>query len=209
MQEHTGLAPVVLLLEDDDAVRTTLHKSIVRKESRADIVSVASAAAAREALLQRLSWACLVLDYTLPDGNGLDVLAEARTRNVEAPALLITGTTSPLLINRAASLRATYVCKPDISIVGTFVARSLAEFDDASARIDRAVAEVAERFELTAAEAVLLTFALRGLSRDEFTEKRGISENTYKTQARSLLAKTHQSTISALCNEVLRGLLKR
>jgi len=200
---------VVLLLEDDDAVRTTLHKSIVRKESRADIVSVASAAAAREALLQRLSWACLVLDYTLPDGNGLDVLAEARTRNVEAPALLITGTTSPLLINRAASLRATYVCKPDISIVGTFVARSLAEFDDASARIDRAVAEVAERFELTAAEAVLLTFALRGLSRDEFTEKRGISENTYKTQARSLLAKTHQSTISALCNEVLRGLLKR
>jgi len=209
MQEHTGLAPVVLLLEDDDAVRTTLHKSIVRKESRADIVSVASASAAREALLQRLSWACLVLDYTLPDGNGLDVLAEARTRNVEAPALLITGTTSPLLINRAASLRATYVCKPDISIVGTFVARSLAEFDDASARIDRAVAEVAERFELTAAEAVLLTFALRGLSRDEFTEKRGISENTYKTQARSLLAKTHQSTISALCNEVLRGLLKR
>ena len=200
---------MVLLLEDDDAVRTTLHKSIVRKESRADIVSVASASAAREALLQRLSWACLVLDYTLPDGNGLDVLAEARTRNVEAPALLITGTTSPLLINRAASLRATYVCKPDISIVGTFVARSLAEFDDASARIDRAVAEVAERFELTAAEAVLLTFALRGLSRDEFTEKRGISENTYKTQARSLLAKTHQSTISALCNEVLRGLLKR
>jgi DNA-binding NarL/FixJ family response regulator len=209
MRETTSVRPAVLLLEDDEIVRITLKKLISRRTALAEVIGVSSVSAAAEVLGSRGGWACLVLDYALPDGNGLDVLQHARGKRIEAPAIILTGSVEKKLINRAASLRATFVCKPDLDIVGEFAARSLLDYDDMSTRIEGAVTDVAGRFDLTAAEAMLLTSALRGVSRDEFMRKRGISANTYKTQAKGLLSKMDHDSISGLCNDVLRSLLLR
>ena len=48
--------------------------------------------------------ACLVLDYRLPDRNGLDLARQARALGIAAPILLIAGSPDPGLQQRAERL---------------------------------------------------------------------------------------------------------
>jgi FixJ family two-component response regulator len=45
---------------------------------------------------------CLVVDYKLPDMNGLDLIVELRRRKVDLPAILITAHPNAGLRGRAA-----------------------------------------------------------------------------------------------------------
>jgi two-component system, LuxR family, response regulator FixJ len=45
---------------------------------------------------------CLVVDYKLPEMNGLDLLAELRRRKVDLPAILITTHPNAAVRDRAA-----------------------------------------------------------------------------------------------------------
>ena len=46
---------------------------------------------------------CLVIDYKMPDMNGLDLVAQLRTNNVVAPVILITGYPDVKIAERAAT----------------------------------------------------------------------------------------------------------
>jgi len=58
------------------------------------------------------TWTGFVLDVGLPDGSGLDLLADARTKFPATPALVLTGRTEASSINAAFDLNADYVVKP-------------------------------------------------------------------------------------------------
>jgi two-component system, LuxR family, response regulator FixJ len=45
---------------------------------------------------------CLVIDYKMPDMNGLDLVAQLRSNNVVAPVILITGYPDAKIAERAA-----------------------------------------------------------------------------------------------------------
>jgi FixJ family two-component response regulator len=48
--------------------------------------------------------ACLIVDYHMPEMNGLEFLTELRKRGNEVPALMMSATVSPTLRRQAAEL---------------------------------------------------------------------------------------------------------
>ena len=57
-------------------------------------------------------WACLVVDFNLSSGNGLDLIADLRRRGIAWPAILMTTAPSPVLRRRAADADVRIVEKP-------------------------------------------------------------------------------------------------
>lgn len=104
MADISGAVPaasVVIIVEDDKAVRNSLRFSL---EIEGFVVRTYGAA---HELLNEPSVpapGCLVVDYLLPGMNGLELLAELRRRQVTLPAILIT--TRPGHAVRAAAAEA-------------------------------------------------------------------------------------------------------
>ena len=95
------LPPAVAVVDDDPGVRSALTFSLETAG-----LGVAPFADARS-MLQSAGeprWACLVLDYRLPEMSGLDLLRRLRALVVAAPAILITS--NPSKQTRAAALAA-------------------------------------------------------------------------------------------------------
>lgn len=102
-------APMVVLLDDDAALRQALTFSLEIEGYR-----VESCATGEELVAQILPDrdACLVLDYRLGGMSGLDVLQTLRDRGVRLPAILITSNPAPAVRERASQLQAQLVEKP-------------------------------------------------------------------------------------------------
>ena len=82
-----------LLVEDDPGMRSSLRDALAESDLGAP-VQVGEASSYEEAvdLLGRETFDVLLLDLLLASGRtGLDLLAEARKRGIEAPAIVITG----------------------------------------------------------------------------------------------------------------------
>jgi len=79
-----------LLVADDHAiVRRGLHQIV----AEAPGLEVAGEAATAEEVLARVeerAWDVVVLDLSLPGGNGLDLLAEVKRRRPDLPVLILT-----------------------------------------------------------------------------------------------------------------------
>jgi two-component system, LuxR family, response regulator FixJ len=107
--EIASARPVVVIVDDDPAVRNSLAFSL-----RTEGFSVRPYASATE-LLRDVpvgKTGCLVIDYQLPGMNGLDLLAELRRREVAAPAILITTHPSAAVRERAAATGTIIIEKP-------------------------------------------------------------------------------------------------
>lgn len=101
--------PVVILLDDDAALRRALTFSLEIEGYRVE------SCATGEELMERTlpaDEACLVLDYRLSGMSGLDALQSLRERGVRLPAILITSNPTPGIRSRAARLQAQVVEKP-------------------------------------------------------------------------------------------------
>jgi YesN/AraC family two-component response regulator len=101
--------PQVLLVEDDRAVRDIVALFL------SDSYDVKQAATGAEAIsiLQRDPVAAVVLDYRLPDRNGLELLGEIRTARPRMPVVMMTGYGSEWLCASALKLGITdYFPKP-------------------------------------------------------------------------------------------------
>lgn len=81
-------APVLLLLEDDPAVRRSLQMVL---QGHGFLVRAYASAAMLLADHGLAEAACLVTDYRLADRSGIDVLTTLRERGWPGPAILITG----------------------------------------------------------------------------------------------------------------------
>jgi two-component system response regulator TctD len=100
----------LLIVEDNDELAELIAKGL--RSAGYDSDHFGSVAEARVAL-QTTSYAALVLDLGLPDGDGLDVLRELRHRNDSTPVLLLTARGG--LQDRVAGLRMgadDYLVKP-------------------------------------------------------------------------------------------------
>ena len=82
-----GDAPKILVVEDDRETRTFLIETL--GEIGASPTGVGRLGAARSALLER-SFDLLVVDRMLPDGSGLDLVADLRNSGNAVPILLLT-----------------------------------------------------------------------------------------------------------------------
>jgi two-component system response regulator QseB len=77
----------ILLVEDEPALRTALLGSL--KQAGYLVESAADFAQAQEKIML-YQYDCVLLDLTLPDGSGLDLLRSLKARNMAAGVLIIT-----------------------------------------------------------------------------------------------------------------------
>ncbi|HUU91688.1 MAG TPA: sigma-54 dependent transcriptional regulator [Phycisphaerae bacterium] len=102
--------PSVLIIEDEEGVRTALQKRLRLSDCSAE------AAATGEAGLTRLGEApadLVLLDYRLPDANGLELLEQIRNRWPDTLVIMMTAYTNVDVAIQAVRLGAyDYVSKP-------------------------------------------------------------------------------------------------
>jgi CheY-like chemotaxis protein len=108
-RELTRPMPALIVVDDDAAVRNSL-KFVFEMDG----FSVRLYASASELLNETdlPTYGCLLIDYYLPDLNGLDLLTRLRNHGVVLPALLVTGHPSLTLRRRVKQAGVCLVEKP-------------------------------------------------------------------------------------------------
>lgn len=109
---NASIKPVVLVVEDDAAVRHSLEFSL-----EIEGFSVRSYKNGTD-LLREIPFPggnCLIVDYRLPDLNGLELLAELQRRQIALPAILVTTNPAKSVRARAAAAGVMVIEKPLLS----------------------------------------------------------------------------------------------
>jgi DNA-binding NarL/FixJ family response regulator len=192
------------LVVDDEPIA---NRSITRVLAKfGEVACAASVADAFEFMRERREWCGLVLDLRLPDGSGLDVLERAREQGPHTPALLLSGEMEPDAINRAFALDAKCLCKPcPTEHLRQFAQEALLAESEIPERMVKAVRDLATKHGLTPAQVEILQSVVRGIDRASIVASRQVSENTHKTQVRSILRKTRTLSLGELRDQVLRS----
>jgi FixJ family two-component response regulator len=105
----SGSQSRVIIVDDDAAVCEALAFSLSVEGYNVRYHRTGSAAAADPDLQD---CACLILDFGLPDTNGLTLLRRLRRRGVTVPAILITSNPLPWVRLRAAANNTPIIEKP-------------------------------------------------------------------------------------------------
>lgn len=104
--------PKILLIEDDLTIATSLISGL--EIYGLNVVHFADAKHGEMALSQKNhNFDAVLLDLTLPRGDGMDILASWRSKNIDTPVLIITARDA--IANRVAGLNAgadDYLVKP-------------------------------------------------------------------------------------------------
>jgi response regulator of citrate/malate metabolism len=104
-----------VLLVDDDALTLELHRSYIARLDGFEVVAECTGArAAVSAVLEHGEGIDLVLlDVTMPDGTGLDVLRHVRARGADVDVIAITGVRDADVVRQMVGLGvAQYLVKP-------------------------------------------------------------------------------------------------
>lgn len=179
---------VFLLVDDDEQVTKALARNL---SAIRPCVTAANVAGARERLAAHpRPFSGFVFDLRLPDGDGLELLREARRYGGNAPALILTGEFDPAVINAAYALGGVCLLKPaGRGELARFTNEAVAAELGMDEILRGRVARVAAEHQLTGPEMEILFAKIAGLTAEELMEKRGITRNTYKTQVRTLLVR--------------------
>ena len=115
-------SPLLLLVDDDPAVRASLIFSLELEGFAVDAFESGEAVAARTTLARH---ACLVLDYRLPGIDGLSLLTLLRERGETCPAIIITSNPTRAMRQRTTEAGAVLIEKPLLSDSLTTAIRQL------------------------------------------------------------------------------------
>jgi len=192
----------LLYVEDDDAARRSVARHLRSRHSA--VRATGTAEEARRLATARSRFCGFIVDYRLPDGDGLSLIEELHQRHPGVPAMLLTGELSRELVNECARRDVRYVVKP-------FGLEQLDPFFEAvSARLGQLdpadVEELVVQVRATEREAqVLRRTLLDQQSYDDIADALDVSRHTVKTHVRNLLSKTMATTIAELRELLLRG----
>ncbi len=80
----------VLLVDDDEVDRMAVRRALQRSELAVDITEATSPKLARDLLVGK-SFDCVLLDFRLPEQNGLSLVRQLRQAGVAIPIIVLTG----------------------------------------------------------------------------------------------------------------------
>ncbi|MFP5345934.1 MAG: response regulator [Actinomycetes bacterium] len=188
----------VYLLDDHEVVRRGLRELL---EQEQDIEVVGESGSAQEAArrIPALRPDVAVLDARLPDGNGIDVCREIRSRDESIKALILTSYDDDEALFAAIMAGAAgYVLK---EVRGSDLVDGIRRVAAGQSLLDPAVtAQVLQRLRsgpqedprlagLTAQERKILELIADGLSNRQIADQMYLAEKTVKNYVSSLLAK--------------------
>ena len=188
----------VFLLDDHELVRRGLRDLL---ESEADLEVVGEAGTAADALTRIPATApdVAVLDVRLPDGNGVEVCREVRSRHPEVQCLMLTSFADDEALFEAIMAGASgYVLK---QIRGTDLVDTIRKVSEGHSLLDPVVTRrVLERLRtgpeederltrLTEQERRILELIAEGLTNRQIAERIHLAEKTVKNYVSNLLSK--------------------
>lgn len=113
---------VILLVDDDAAVRNALKFSLEVEGFSVRLYETPEALLAENELP---AGACLVIDYRMPEIDGLELVERLRRRGVTLPVFLISGRVTRSLRARASSLGISGVLEKPLSDLTVSIRRVL------------------------------------------------------------------------------------
>ncbi len=147
-----------------------------------------------------------VVAQELSDGTGFELLPDLRARAPKLPVLLLASVFDVHSINTAhlegVALVARQNCGPNLRHFAMQIQTARA---CAASPLRAAMEQIAQHNQLSEREQQLLTVAVHGIPRARLALKLGLSENTVKSQIRSLLDKTNQPNLSEVVWQVHRS----
>ncbi len=197
--------PTILLVEDDAALADRLAE-VASRHGRP--VPVPTIEAARRALPGSDDWLGAIVDVGLPDGSGIELVAELRAAPLRLPVLVMTGRDERQLANDAQIAGAQFAFKPiGVRELDAFLVRAAA--DRPSARIREAFEAAACDAKWTARERQIVRFALDGMRTREIPRRLGVQASTCKSQIRGLLQKCSDADLDAVVRRILTSATRR
>lgn len=193
-----------LIAEDDELVGPILVRAL---EEHGTTELVTTLEAARQ-VLRTKAFTAVVVDVSLPDGSGLDLITDARLQDPACSALVVSGGVDERRLAEAHHLDAHYLLKPiDTKQLGLFAVRMVARRRQREEKIAALVERWTVEYDLTAAETGVLELAAHGAARAKLAELRGVAPSTVKKQVQVVLTKTGDSSLEAAVSRLLRAIV--
>jgi DNA-binding NarL/FixJ family response regulator len=205
----------ILILDDHEVVREGVKK-ILDEQPGAITVGEASTAPEALKLVREQDWDIVVLDLSLGDRNGLEVLKELKQIRPRLPVLILSMRSEQQYARRAFKAGAAgYITKdsPRAELVkainkvmegGVYVSPALAEqlVIDLGSAIDRAVHEA-----LSNREFEVMRLIASGKTVGEIAEMLSLSDKTISTYRARILEKTGMKTNAELTHYAIQNKL--
>lgn len=190
-----------LVVEDEASVRRLLSRWL---SSHGQVESVGTVAAGRLSLRAR-TYDALVVDVSLPDGSGLELIELAHERSPGIPALVLTGSTDHDVIARTLEIGARYMLKPcDPKHLALIAEEAGTRRTARERRTNVTLGRWAKDYGLSETEVELLSLGAQGVAREKFSSRRGVRPDTIRKQIQTLLQKTGDDTFEGAVNSLLR-----
>jgi DNA-binding NarL/FixJ family response regulator len=197
----------VLVVEDD----ATLARALVKIGSEIGKVHLArTVAEARVLLAKGFDWAAMVVDYRLPDGDGLELLALARRSYPETPAALFTGFMEDDTIERAYNLGARCVQKDAYGLeqIRYFLRGVLELLLGEPDPLLTAARAWCDRYDFTDAEADVFIQLAQGLTHREIARNRRTTLRAVRGHEQGICKKTGDQLIGEATDRFFRDSLR-
>jgi RNA polymerase sigma factor (sigma-70 family) len=187
----------VFVVDDDDDVRRSLHRLLTGLGF--DVRSYAAAKAFLDEP-QPPGPACLLVDYRLPDGNGLDVQRAIRARGESYGVVFLTGHADvPTSVEAMKAGATDFLTKPvDVDALKVAVDRALAASTKDYTRRVELDAFSRRLASLTPREREVCALVVEGLLNKQIGDRLGASEKTVKVHRARVMKKLGVGSVAEL-----------
>ena len=202
------IAPVVFVVDDDVSVRKSLELSI-----RCEGWQPQTFASAKEFLNRprSLGPSCLVLDYSLPDLNGLELQKRVAVERPEMPIIFITGHRDvPITVQAMKAGALEFLTKPFSDDVLLEAIRDGLNRSRAALRHQADMQQLQDRYaSLSCRERQVMALVASGLLNKQVAWELGISEITVKAHRGKVVQKMQADSLADLVRMAARLCLPR
>ncbi len=208
-----------ILIADDHAVVRRGVKQILEEEPGLKVLGQATNGYEVIQKIQEKNWDILILDITLPDRNGLDVLKEVKSLRPYLPVLILSIHPEEEFAVRAIKLKASgYVTKgsvPEELVLATkmilkghrYISPSLTEKIASYLELDNDI-EKSLHERLSKREKEVLIMIASGKSITDIAEEIYLSAKTVSTYRKSILEKLNLKTTAGLIRYTIENCLE-
>jgi len=205
----TAATPIVFVVDDDESVRTSLHRLVRSLGYQANVF-----ADARSFLRSRRTEGpgCVVLDVELPDLNGLEVQHELSALGSLMPIVFLTGRGDiPMSVRAMKAGAVEFLTKPFQPDQLAQAIRAALEADARRRRERDDLDGLRLRYEsLTAREREVMAGVVAGLLNKQIAAELGKTEATVKEQRAHVMSKMQAASLADLVRFATRlGIVKK
>jgi FixJ family two-component response regulator len=201
-------SPVVFIVDDDVSVRESIE--LLLRHEGLDVEAFVSA----QEFLSRpraVVPSCLILDYSLPGLNGLELQKLVAVERHEMPIIFVTGHGDvPMTVKAMKAGAVEFLTKPLSDEVLLNAVRGALERSRVILERDTEIQALRARYAgLTAREREVMALVVAGLPNKQVGGELGISEITVKAHRGSMMRKMKAESLAELVNVATRLRLKR